>query len=224
MLLAGLKSRESIREKRNTRNVGKGEGDEAEEEGRSDEREENGGEGGEGVEGERGKHLSGNIYTVYDLTERETRRAAVARSVKKTRKREEEENEEVEEENKEEEDDDDDDGDDDDDDEEKESDEEGRAHESKTVAVYGGFYGVTHRETTALLLSILAIEIGCLLIGARLSRDLNDSRAGRAEDSNIARAAWRPLLHRMPRGISTRQLSRAPTAVFSTRRLRSHDF
>lgn len=68
-------------------------------------------------------------------------------------------------------------GEDDDDDEEEESDEEGRAHESKIVAVYGGFYGVTHRKTTALLLSILAIEIGCLLIGARLSQDFNDTRA-----------------------------------------------
>lgn len=48
---------------------------------------------------------------------------------------------------------------------------EGRAHESKTVAVYGRFYGVTHRGTTVLLLSILAIEIGCLLIGICLSRE-----------------------------------------------------
>lgn len=85
---------------------------------------------------------------------------------------------EEEEEEAEDNDDDDDDPDDDEDkEEEEESDEEGRAHESKTVAVYGGFYGVTHREATALL-SIQAIEIGCLLIGARLSRDLNDSRVG----------------------------------------------
>lgn len=55
-----------------------------------------------------------------------------------------------------------------------------RPRESKTVvAVYGeGFYGVTYRKrkATALLLSILAMEIGCLLIDIRLSCDnLNDT-------------------------------------------------
>lgn len=63
---------------------------------------------------------------------------------------------------------------------EKDQEREGRAHESKTVAVYGRFYGVTHGGTTVLLLSILAIEIGCLLIGICLSRGpLMIPRAGR---------------------------------------------
>lgn len=67
---------------------------------------------------------------------------------------------------------------------------EGRAHESKTVAVYGRFYGVTHRGTTVLLLSILAIEIGCLLIGICLSREpLMIPWVGRA---------WRRALHIAP--------------------------
>lgn len=67
---------------------------------------------------------------------------------------------------------------------------EGRAHESKTVAVYGRFYGVTHRGTTVLLLSILAIEIGCLLIGICLSREpLMIPWVGRV---------WRRALHIAP--------------------------
>lgn len=86
--------------------------------------------GGRRKQGGEGEHLTGNIYTVYELA------GAIDEEPRgRPRRR------------------------------------EGRAHESKTVAVYGRFYGVTHRGTTVLLLSILAIEIGCLLIGICLSRE-----------------------------------------------------
>lgn len=95
-----------------------------------------------------GEHLTGNIYTVYELAGASDRRGTARRR--------------------------------------READEEGReeekaeAHESKTVAVYGRFYGVTRRGTTVLLLSISAIEIGCLLIGICLSPGrLMIPRAGR---------------------------------------------
>lgn len=66
--------------------------------------------------------------------------------------------------------------------------EEGRAKVKPSRFTGREFYGVTHRrrKTTALLLSILAIEIGCLLIDIRLSRDnLNDTRVGRVEDTAV---------------------------------------
>lgn len=63
--------------------------------------------------GGEGEHLTGNIYTVYELAGARNRRGATRRTRgRRGRPRI----------------------------------REGRAHESKTVAVYGRFYGVTHRE------------------------------------------------------------------------------
>lgn len=98
-------------------------------------------------------------------------------------------------------------------DEEREEEQRGqkrrRPRESKTVvAVYGeGFYGITHRrrKATALLLSILAMEIGCLLIDICLSRDnLNDTRVNRVEDA--AAIHFRRFLYENIHGISARAI------------------